>query len=851
MELNDCRLSETGARTGSGSGLDNETGTLVRGMSIKHLAPVLLEEEALEYLRRRGEVLTFDKGVTIMKRGETDAAFWVVLEGHVEVVLRSEGNTYRGLYRLGPRETFGELEILRSAPIAADVESVTPVRLLRYPGEYLPTALSECDALRRSLLSRLAHSVLRSTRRALGLYQQTRDLAHLYQGQLPDNAMIGTSARMRSVISTITLHAPSREPVLISGEFGTGKLLAARKIHSLSGREGAPLMAVDCREMSAERANRLLFGSRSVATSEPSDERFGALHLAHGGTLVLRGVEALDPGAQRELANHLEAEREIEPVPFPDVRIIATLDTNNCSEADCLTDDLRQQLKIVLALPNLVDRPRDILPIARSFLGDLDPSKRLHLAPSAERALVSLKYRHRNVAELRSVIELAARVAEGDEIRAEHIFSGFDGERAVGFDVSDFWLVRWLVHRKGLPVVRTAVAAFFIATALVGLFAWASPAAEWSNNAVWMLWEPVVFGLFLLVGSLWCTVCPLSSGGRFAQRFFTLERPPPAWLLRTGTWLSAAGFVVILWSEEFFHMAVNPRATGVLLAALMLSAVICCIVWQREAWCRHLCPLGRLGVALSPVAPLTVAARRSVCASTCTTHDCYKGNDRAPGCPVWHHPQLISEAHRCKTCLACLQSCPHGSAGLYLRPRLRSAWRLSSTESYIVPFALTVFFLSPMLILIQRGGVLAHPLWLTLACFSSLLGAALVSPYLSKAIQIEGRSTALAAAASCALLVLGWGPLMAYQMGHIPFFDSLVVVAEPDTWWARWPGPEVTTLSLLRVSWIVFAAALSATILWNANGVARKSGLSIRVSGWTALIVVCTIYTFGLLWLVA
>jgi hypothetical protein len=182
---------------------------------------------------------------------------------------------------------------------------------------------------------------------------------------------------------------------------------------------------------------------------------------------------------------------------------------------------------------------------------------------------------------------------------------------------------------------------------------------------------------------------------------------------------------------------------------------------------------------------------------------------------------------------------------------LRSAWRLVSTESYIVPFALTVFFLSPILVLIQRGGAIADPLWLTIACWSSLAAAAIATPILRPAIQEGGRSTALAAAASCALLVLGWGPLMAYQMGHIPFFESLVILAEPSTWWSRWPGPAVSVMSIIRVAWVVFASALSATILWNANGVARKSGIDIRVSGWTLLIVVCTVYTFGMLWLVA
>jgi CRP-like cAMP-binding protein/polyferredoxin len=812
----------------------------------------LLDDEALEYLGRLGEELEFEEGATILRQGETGTAFWVILRGEIEVVLRSTEDVDQSLLRLGPRETFGELAILRSAPVGADVVAVTPASVLRYPGEYLPTALAECRSLRHSLLSRMAHNVHRSTSRALNLYKQTRAMADLHQDGLPSMAMIANSARMRAVARTITTAAQSHGPALIAGEFGTGKLLAARMIHAESARENSPLIAVDCRELSARDANRLLFGTGRASDAELSAERFGALHLAHGGSLVLRGIEALNPETQLELAHHFADEREVASRPFPDVRIIATVDTNTCgSDHGCLVEELREQLTNVIEIPPLADRPRDILPLARTFLHEIEPGDRLRFSPSAEQALVSLKYRQRNVDELRSVVELAARVADGDEIRAEHIFSGFDGERPIGFEISGFWLVRWLVRGGGLGPTRAVAAGFFIAAAAICLAATRTAVADFANRAVWVLWEPVVFGLFLLVGSVWCTICPLSTGGRAVQRLLSLDRPPPAWILRAGSWLSAAGFVLILWSEEFFQMAKNPFPTGVLLLALIGSSVICCVLWQREVWCRHICPLGRLGVALSPVAPLTVAARRSICASTCTTHDCYKGNDEFPGCPVWHHPQLVSEAHRCKTCLTCLQSCPHDSAGLYLRPRLRSAWHLVSTESYVVPFALTIFFLSPVLLLIQRGGFLADPPWLTLSCCLTLGAAALTTPILSPMIQRRGRSTSLAAAAACALLVLGWGPLMAYQMGHIPFFESLVVIAQPGTWWARWPGPAVSAMSLIRVSWVVFASVLSATILWNANGVARKSGVEIRVSGWVMLIVICTIYTFGMLWLVA
>jgi CRP-like cAMP-binding protein/polyferredoxin len=813
--------------------------------------PSLLDDHALDYLRERGEEVVFAEGDTVLRQGETGAAFWVILRGEVEVVLRSHDDSDHSLLRLGPGETFGELAILRSAPIAADVVAVTPLSLLRYPGEYLPTALAECEPLRRSLLARMAHSVFRRTNEALGLYRQTRALADLHQGPLPAESMIANSARMRAVVAAMDSAADGSDPVLISGEVGTGKMLSARLIHARSRREQAPLIAVDCRELSARDANGLLFGTAAASKADLSAERYGALHLAHDGTLVLRGIDALDEETQLELARHLQADREAVATPFPDVRIIATVDSNADGAAETrLVESLRKEILKPIEIPPLAERPRDIVPLARSFLDEIEAGASLHLTASAEQALVSLKYRHQNVAELRSVVELAARVADGDELRAEHIFSGFDGERPIGLDVSRFWLVRWLVSGGGLRVSRFTVAAGFAAATAVCLTAGQSLVARTANGAVWMLWEPAVFGLFLLVGSLWCTVCPLSSSGRAVQRLFSLERPPPPWILRAGTWLSAAGLVLILWSEEFFHMSSTPRATGFLLVGLVVSAIVCCVIWQREVWCRHLCPLGRLGVALSPVAPLTVAARRSICASTCTTHDCYKGNDNLSGCPVWHHPQLVSEAHRCKTCLACLQSCPHESAGLYLRPRLRSAWRLDSTESYLVPFALTVFFLSPVLVMIQRGGRFADPLWMTLACWLTLIAAALVTPVLTPLLQTGGRSTALAAATACALLVLGWGPLMAYQMGHIPFFDQLVVVAQPDTLWARWPGPAVTTMKLVRVAWVVFAAVLSATILWNANGLARKNGVTIRTVGWSLLIVVCTVYTFGALWLV-
>lgn len=76
----------------------------------------LLDEQALDYLRRRGEEVEFAEGDVILRQGETDAAFWVILRGEIKIVLRSADGGDLSLVRLGPGETFGEMAILRSAP---------------------------------------------------------------------------------------------------------------------------------------------------------------------------------------------------------------------------------------------------------------------------------------------------------------------------------------------------------------------------------------------------------------------------------------------------------------------------------------------------------------------------------------------------------------------------------------------------------------------------------------------------------------------------------------------------------------------------------------------------------------
>jgi NAD-dependent dihydropyrimidine dehydrogenase PreA subunit len=118
---------------------------------------------------------------------------------------------------------------------------------------------------------------------------------------------------------------------------------------------------------------------------------------------------------------------------------------------------------------------------------------------------------------------------------------------------------------------------------------------------------------------------------------------------------------------------------------------------------------------------LTVRSNPSVCATMCTTHECFKGSSTRPGCPVFHHPLYASEAHACKQCYECLRVCPHQSARLYLRLPFQSVWAQPDVGGALVPFALFLFFFAPAMLASQGGTWAAthtgscHRAWFILA----------------------------------------------------------------------------------------------------------------------------------------
>jgi transcriptional regulator with AAA-type ATPase domain len=776
---------------------------------------ILLGPATVGFLRDAGEEVGAAEGDVIVRRGERQEFFYVVIEGEVELLLSEGEGRGRPLARIGEGGIFGAESVLGKEGAAIDAVAITDVRLLRYPASALPSALQESASLRRKLLGGIARQIHKTTSDALDIMHGAEVMARLVQGDNDPNELIAASPRMKAIKKKVAECAASDQPILVLGEDGTGKTLIARLIHDGSVRSTGPLIAVNCRELAPGHAAELILGEDLGGRLPAGERASGGIHLAHGGTIVLRGADALEPAAQHLISAHLRGRSN--PKAFPDTRFIVTAREAARGEVhDALTHDLTECFDEVIEIPPLGKRLKDILPLAEEFMRRQGPNPPV-ITEGARHALLSLRYQRRNVAELREILDLAVRVAEGGEIRAEHIFGGVgDDEIVPGMDITDTPLMRRMLQKMSLPALRVATLVGFVAVIVLCLASASSLVGRAANTAIWSLWEPAVFALFFLVGPVWCTVCPLSTAARWTKKLYHSKRPPPEWLIRHGKWLAIVGFALIIWVERVFNSAENPIASGLLLLSLLTAAVLPAILFRREVWCRHLCPLGRLATTLAPASPLQIVAKSRVCASTCTTHACYRGTPDVPGCTVFHHPLEGKQAYRCKLCFDCLQSCPHHSANLQLRPPLMALWRLDSSAADLSMFAVTVTLLALGLVAARSFEVLAGPLRFTLLCVLAIVaGIALHSAVM--ALAATERRMAIMIRLAMTLMILGWAALMTSQLANVAILNDAWVLLPSSGLLPTWMPSEISLLTTLQIGTVLFGLILALISLGHVN----------------------------------
>ena len=248
------------------------------------------------------------------------------------------------------------------------------------------------------------------TARAITL--QSGDLLRL--GQLPVLVLracgnrvtvgaLGSAApAMLEVMQELALAAATPWPILLTGESGVGKELAARAVHDLSARRDGPWLAVNCSTLAGDMVAAELFGAQRGAYTGATENRKGAFERADGGTLFLDEIGELPAEAQAMLLRVLEV-GEIQvlggPVRKVDVRVVCAThrDLPRLVREQKFRLDLLHRLDVAhLRIPPLRERPGDVASLFSQFLDDLP------LPPGAA-ALLQAQPWPGNVRQLRNV----------------------------------------------------------------------------------------------------------------------------------------------------------------------------------------------------------------------------------------------------------------------------------------------------------------------------------------------------------------------------------------------------------------------------------------------------------------
>jgi DNA-binding NtrC family response regulator len=256
-------------------------------------------------------------------------------------------------------------------------------------------------------------------------------------------SIIGSSDSLKEIEATIARVAKSDARILITGENGTGKELAAREIHKQSNRANAPLIEVNCAAIPNELIESELFGHEKGAFTGANQKRIGKFEAANNGTLFLDEIGDMSLQAQAKVLRAIE-DGKIERVGGNnkievDVRIVSATNKDLAKEIEegNFREDLFHRLNVIpITIPPLRERKEDIIELVNHFSKLICKKNNLPNVKFNKDALKLLQANNwsGNIRELKNIVERIIIMVPKEEITANDISHLLPNSKAKGND---------------------------------------------------------------------------------------------------------------------------------------------------------------------------------------------------------------------------------------------------------------------------------------------------------------------------------------------------------------------------------------------------------------------------------
>jgi polyferredoxin len=225
-----------------------------------------------------------------------------------------------------------------------------------------------------------------------------------------------------------------------------------------------------------------------------------------------------------------------------------------------------------------------------------------------------------------------------------------------------------------LFVLKVITVCAFVLVVISGFYGTVYPESNLATVLVWNWWWPLVVVSVFFLGSVWCAICPWDTLASWLvrrklwRRAFPhpgLNRKVPTYL--RNVWLALLMFIGLTWLELGIGVTSIPKATAMMALFMLSLSLIFLILFERKAFCRYACPVGRTLGYYSRLAPIALRPKQQETCATCTTLECYRGSDKVEPCPTNLTIGKFSQNTFCLSCGNCVLSCPYKNVSWRLR----------------------------------------------------------------------------------------------------------------------------------------------------------------------------------------
>jgi polyferredoxin len=275
------------------------------------------------------------------------------------------------------------------------------------------------------------------------------------------------------------------------------------------------------------------------------------------------------------------------------------------------------------------------------------------------------------------------------------------GFKSTGFNFLEIEWIKGILQSKYIqPVFQIPLLAVFIILLILAFVDIQDSGKNLAVIVIWTLWWTGIIFTFVLVGRLWCFMCPVGALSEWTSRIFKPWRQFPVKL--QNVWLANLFFVLLTWLDIQIGLVRNPMVTGALLLTITAAAIGIGMRYERRTFCRYLCPIGGL---IGIYAMFSAVELRSKDSEVCRNHkrkDCYLGNKRGYGCPMFETIPQMDSNNVCNFCGECVKSCPKNNITIRARSFFKDAWTtrkksLDEAALAVVLVGVTIFVTGDML----------------------------------------------------------------------------------------------------------------------------------------------------------